>query len=124
MVAMRLKELTESELQNVIEPCSEAPGVWRPVGGRPAVLDFYVPWCKPCQALVPFLEEVADEYAGRVDFYTVNIDKERRVAVRFKVRHVPAMAFLPLEGSCRLEIGAMTKAAMREALDRLLYGNR
>lgn len=123
MVAMNLKELTESELQNVIEPCSEATGMWRPVGGRPAVLDFYVPWCKPCLALVSFLKEVADEYAGRVDFYTVDIDKEWHVAVRFKVRRVPALVFLPLEGSCRIEIGAMTKAAMREAVDRLLYGN-
>lgn len=117
---MKLIELTDAELQNVARPCTETPCGWRPQGGRPVVVDFYVPWCKPCQAMAPILEEVADEYAGRVDFYRVNIDKERRVAVRFKVRHVPAVVFTPLEGACRLEVGAMTKAALRAAVDKLL----
>lgn len=120
---MKLIELTDAELRNVARPCTETPCGWRPQGGRPVVVDFYVPWCKPCQAMAPILEEIADEYHGRVDFYRVNIDKERRVAVRFKVRHVPALVFHPLEGACRVEVGAMTKAAMREAIDKLLAGN-
>lgn len=117
---MRLKKITDTELQGIIQPCSAAAGGWESREGRPLVVDFYVPWCKPCLAMTPLLEEVAEEYAGRVDFYQVDIDKERRTAVRFRVRNVPAMAFISAEEASRLEIGSMTKAALREAVERIL----
>lgn len=117
---MKLKELTYAGLLEMMEPCGGTPVDLRPAEKRPTVLDFYVPWCEPCQVMAPVLEEVAAEYAGRVDFYKIDIDKERRAAVRFKLRHVPAVAFYPAAGPCRLEIRAMTKAALREAVERLL----
>lgn len=117
---MRLKKITDTELQNIIQPCPAAAGGWESREGRPLVVDFYVPWCKPCLAMTPLLEEVAEEYAGRVDFYQVDIDKERRTAVRFRVRNVPAMAFISAEEASRLEVGSMTKAALREAVERIL----
>ncbi|WP_462376665.1 thioredoxin family protein [Rikenella microfusus] len=117
---MNLKELTDKELLGIVEACPERPGSWKPQGEHPVVLDFYVPWCKPCQAMVPLLEEVAGEYAGRVDFCQVNIDRERRTAVRFRVRHVPALIFISGGGVCRLETGAMTKAALREAVEMMI----
>lgn len=118
---MELTELTLAGLDSVIGPACESPDSWRPVDGRPVVLDFYVPWCKPCQALAPVLEELAEEYSGKVDFYTVNIDQERRVAVRFKVKNVPALVFQPLDRPYRLHVGAMTKAALREAIEAMIH---
>ncbi|MDE6499542.1 MAG: thioredoxin family protein, partial [Rikenella sp.] len=109
-----------TELQGIIQPCPAAAGGWESREGRPLVVDFYVPWCKPCLAMTPLLEEVAEEYAGRVDFYQVDIDKERRTAVRFRVRNVPAMAFISAEEASRLEVGSKTKAALREAVERIL----
>lgn len=117
---MKLTELTLAGLDSVIGPVCVPPDNWHPVERRPVVLDFYVPWCKPCQALTPVLEELAGEYAGRVDFYTIDIDRERRVAVRFKVKNVPALAFQPLDGSYRLHVGTITKAALREAVEAMI----
>lgn len=117
---MKLKKITDSELQTIVRPCADRPGGWESPKGRPLVVDFYVPWCKPCLAMTPLLEEVAEEYAGRVDFYQVDIDRERRTAVRFRVRNVPALAFISCDEASRLEVGSMTKAALREAIERLL----
>lgn len=117
---MKLQKITESELQQVVRPSSDRPGGWETPQGRPVVVDFYVPWCKPCLAMTPLLEEVAAEYAGRVDFYQVDIDRERRVAVRFKVRNVPAVAFVAPAAVGRVEVGAMTKAALRAAVERMI----
>lgn len=114
-------KITAAELQHLVRPCPHEPGGWEAAeGGRPVVVDFYVPWCKPCLAMTPLLEEVAEEYAGRVDFYVVDIDRERRAAVRFRVRNVPALAFISPRTDGRVEFGAMTKAALRRAIDRMI----
>ncbi|WP_300829419.1 thioredoxin domain-containing protein [uncultured Rikenella sp.] len=117
---MELLELKEAALEQVVRPSED--GTYRPVGERPVVLDFYVPWCQPCRTMLPVLEEVAEEYAGRVDFYKIDIDRERRIAVRFRVRNVPALAFLSSDGvsGCRVHVGALTRASLRERVEALL----
>ncbi|WP_304708002.1 co-chaperone YbbN [uncultured Rikenella sp.] len=117
---MELLELKEAALEQVVRPSED--GTYRPVGERPVVLDFYVPWCQPCRTMLPVLEEVAEEYAGRVDFYKIDIDRERRIAVRFRVRNVPALAFLSSDGvsGCGVHVGALMKASLRERVEALL----
>ena len=55
----------------------EANPEWKFLGERPAIIDFYATWCGPCKMLAPVLEEIAEEYAGRVDVYKVNVMKKR-----------------------------------------------
>jgi thioredoxin len=63
-------------------------------GGKPFVIDFYADWCGPCQALLPTVEKLAEEYAGKVDIVKVNIDEQRALAEKFGVRSIPALFFL------------------------------
>ena len=63
-------------------------------GGKPFVLDFYADWCGPCQALLPTVKKLAKEYNEKVDIVKVNIDKQRDLASKFKVRSIPALFFL------------------------------
>ncbi len=63
-------------------------------GGKPFVIDFYADWCGPCQALLPTVEKLADEYADEVDIVKVNIDDQRALADKFGVRSIPALFFL------------------------------
>ena len=94
-----------------------SPYQWKFLGERPALIDFYAPWCGPCKSLSPVLDELAKEYAGKVDIYKANVDDEQELASRFRIRSVPTLVFAPMKGDPHITSGAPTKAQLREALD-------
>ncbi|MGI5816860.1 MAG: thioredoxin [Armatimonadota bacterium] len=57
----------------------------------PVLVDFYADWCPPCRAMQPTLEEVADEYAGRLKVVKVDVDRDGALASRYGVRSIPAL---------------------------------
>ena len=63
-------------------------------GGKPFVLDFYADWCGPCQTLLPTVEKLAEEYKDTVNIVKVNIDQQKTLAEKFKVRSIPQLFFL------------------------------
>ena len=58
---------------------------------RPVLVDFYAPWCGPCQMLAPLLSKLSDTYQGRVDIAKVNIDEAPELAQRYSIRGVPTL---------------------------------
>ncbi len=93
---------------------------WSFKGNKPAVIDFYASWCGPCQSLAPTLEELSEEYAGKVDIYKVNVDDEPELASAFGVRSIPTIVFIPTSGEPQKRVGALPKASFREAIDALI----
>lgn len=89
---MAIAHLTKAEFSAKIANLDAAISEWRYLGSRPAIVDFYATWCGPCRALAPILEELAEEYAGEVDFYKVDIDREEELAAAFGVRSGPHAA--------------------------------
>ena len=59
----------------------------------PVLVDFYADWCAPCAALAPILEEIAEEYAGKVKLGRINIDEQIELAIRFRVLSIPTLVF-------------------------------
>lgn len=96
------------------------PNEWKFLGARPALIDFYASWCGPCKALAPVLDELSMEYAGRVDIYKVNVDDEEELAALFKVRSIPTLLFVPMNGNPQVSMGAMSKAELAKRLDELI----
>lgn len=85
----------------------------------PVLVDFWAPWCGPCQMIAPVLNEVAREGAGRFRVAKVNVDDEPELMQRFQIRGIPALLFFS-GGQLRHQIaGATGKKVILDQLEAL-----
>ncbi|HVQ75339.1 MAG TPA: thioredoxin [Candidatus Binatia bacterium] len=91
------------------------------VAAHPAlVVDFWAPWCGPCRALAPILEDLAREQAGKVVIAKVNVDEESTLAGRFGVRSIPTLVFFKDGAVVDTVVGALPRAEIAKRLASLL----
>ena len=86
--------LTKAGFENRVADIVKLAEGWNFKGQRPALIDFYAKWCGPCQRLSPIIDELAEEYDGRVDIYKVDVDAEQELAKLFKVRSIPTLVYI------------------------------
>lgn len=104
---MAAKHITSAEFRElVIDYKSENP-VFK--GNNPVIVDFFAPWCGPCQAFSPVFDELATEYAGKVDCYKVNVEEEQELARTLRVRNIPTIIFFPKGSNPKASVGALSK---------------
>lgn len=94
---------------------------WKYDGERPAVIDFWAPWCGPCRTLSPVIDELSEEMKGKVNFYKVNTDEEQELASVFGIRSIPSLLFIPT-GSKQpmMSAGALPKSELIKVIDEKL----
>ena len=93
---------------------------WKYEGELPAVIDFYADWCGPCKMVAPIIEELSEEYSGKVNFYKVDTDKEQELAGAFGIQSIPSLLFIPREGKPQMAAGALPKKTLKEVIDKEL----
>ena len=86
---------------------------------RPVLIDFWAPWCGPCRAIAPVLEEIAQEQGDKVTIGKVNVDEHPDLAVRFGVQAIPQLLFFK-DGAVKDKlVGAVPKRELVKRLDAL-----
>jgi thioredoxin 1 len=93
---------------------------WKFKGTKPAIIDFYADWCGPCKMVAPLLEQLSEEYTGKVDIYKIDTDKETEVSAVFGIQSIPSFLFIPLEGEPSLEPGAFPKHIFKQIIEEHL----
>ncbi len=97
---------------------------WNFKGERPCIIDFYAQWCQPCKMVAPILEELSEEYKGKIDIYKVDTDKEPELAGAFGIRSIPTMLFVPKNDQPRSAVGALPKDAIVGAIHDVLLKDK
>ena len=93
---------------------------WKFEGDLPCVIDFYADWCQPCKMVAPILEELSEEYKGKVNIYKVNTEQEQELAGAFGIRSIPSMLFVPMAEKPQMAVGALPKQSIEQAMKEVL----
>lgn len=86
----------------------------------PVLVDFWAPWCGPCKAMLPIIEELEQQYAGKVTFAKINVDENVQIPSHYNVMSIPTFIIFQGGSVAAQFVGARSKAEMQKAIDSVL----
>ncbi|HMA77405.1 MAG TPA: thioredoxin [Candidatus Krumholzibacteriaceae bacterium] len=114
-----MEHLTKETFQEKVFNFSENKE-WKFEGELPCVIDFYADWCQPCKMVTPILEELSEEFDGKINIYKVDTQDQQELAAAFGIRSIPSILFCPKDGQPQMAAGALPKDAFIKAFKDVL----
>ena len=86
----------------------------------PVLVDFWADWCVPCKMIAPIVEDLAEEYDGKVAFAKVDVDSNPNIAMKFGIRSIPTLLVFKDGAPVDQVVGAVPKAELKKRLESAL----
>jgi thioredoxin 1 len=88
----------------------------------PVLVDFWAPWCGPCRMVAPVVEEIAEQYNGKLKVVKVNTDENPQVASQYGIRSIPTLMVFKGGSKVDMVVGAVPKTTLATTLEKYMDG--
>jgi thioredoxin 1 len=86
----------------------------------PVVVDFWAEWCAPCKLLSPIIDELADEYNGKVKFGKLNVDQNQQISIKYGIRSIPTLIVFKNGEAAEQMVGFLPKQSIIDKINPFL----